>query len=227
VLLSQEQWEIYKLDKSAYDCFVQAYPKPISITRIHRPQSDNSQFVPVPHSKRPISPPSATRDRAIPKAKKYRQQTPVIVSTDDESDRENGINSEGLSETEEEEVEDMVVDGRTLKRNGARARSHSAGPGDKLRKLREKIDHSRRERRGKLSAKGATITSASAPNSAPNSQLDSVIIRDESMIDLSGTPGSDMVPQTPQIPPSHIPNPPPSIGKRKGTLRVTLRFAHT
>lgn len=197
VLCSQEQFEIYKLDSTVYDCLVQAYPKPTIITRVTRPSTHIHEDI-ADHAKRRLSSPTLERGRASVNPKKYRRQTPVILSSEDED----GINSEGLSD--EEEVEGMIVDGSPSKPR-ARSRSQSVGPSDRRKKLREKIEEGRRFRRDKLSASKAKVNGhANGAESGP-----APLKEDESMADIPGG-----FPTTPQRPP--MPPPPPSTGKRKG-----------
>ncbi|RDX55157.1 hypothetical protein OH76DRAFT_1397538 [Lentinus brumalis] len=136
-ILSEDQWDIYKLDP-AYDCFIPAAPHHPIITRkdpslegpSHRVSSTNDY----PKKRRLSSPaPDAEEHRHL--NKKFR--TVVSLVTDDE-----GTDVEEASESgDEDEVEEIVIEEspRRDPRNSNRAKQRRKAREEQTRERREKV----------------------------------------------------------------------------------------
>ncbi|KAF7376154.1 RING-type domain-containing protein [Mycena sanguinolenta] len=125
---SQDQWDIYKLDRTAYDCLVRAPPELTVITVAVSKPKEGKQ----PLGKHRMS--SAEPCPEMPPSKAFH------LDLD--------------SDSEEDEVADMVVD------DGARpnARRMPSAPGGRMKNFREEIEKNRKERREKTTARSERLS---------------------------------------------------------------------
>ena len=140
-ILSEDQWDIYKLDP-AYDCFVPAAPNHPTVTRKEPSFEDTSYTSTAEHpKKRRLSSPAPDVEDHKNLSKKFR--TVVSLVTDDE-----GTDIEEATESDDEdEVEDIVIE------ESPRKDSRSSDRAKQRRKAREEQT---RERREKVKAKAGS-----------------------------------------------------------------------
>lgn len=132
VYLSQDQWDIYKLDP-CYDCFVKPSPGLITITRIISTQRPLSAS---PLGKRRMASSSPERPMPPPNPRKKVNTTKILYD---------GFSSSEDDDNEEDKVEEMVIDD-----NGVPTRPRST-QGERAKKFKEEIKKNRQERREKVS----------------------------------------------------------------------------
>ena len=200
VYCSQDQWDIYKLDSTEYECSVPADPDIPSITRKHgkeRAASDETarhtfNGTSAPKSKRRLSTPED--DGAPPNTRKRFRS----VAPEDEGMNELGGDAAHpipVVDDEEDEVEDLLGDTSRGSSNapGIRRTTSRTGP---RRRTKEETESQRQWRREK-------IASRTRPTTTFYEDLQEV-----DMIDLTA--------DTPQN--GHAgPVPPPPAAKRKST----------
>lgn len=146
-ILSEDQWDIYKLDP-AYDCFIPAAPQHPIITRKEPPLDDSSHHASsTAHypKKRRLSSPAPDTDEHRNLNKKFR--TVVSLVTDEE-----GTDIEEASESDDEdEVEEIIEE----------SPRHNARNSDRAKQRRKAREEQTRQRREKVKAKAGSAMAGS------------------------------------------------------------------
>ena len=175
MVLSEDQWDIYKLDP-AYDCYIPAPPAPTIIRRkdpheIHVHTHSHTSSPPGAFKKRRLSTPSDVDEQPPGLNKRFR--TVVSLVTDDEGTEVEAVSD---SDEEEDEVEEIVVEESPHKAPGRADRQH------RRRKEREERTRARRER---LKAKMNSSTQSNRPGTP---EIVDLTMEDNTPPDLSPPP---------------------------------------
>ncbi|KAI0645733.1 hypothetical protein C8Q79DRAFT_1001259 [Trametes meyenii] len=142
IILSEEQWDIYKLDP-VYDCFVPAFPSdPVITRRESPPQTHYNPSRDGSRKHRPSSPPHE-EEEPLGIHKKFRRAVNLDVDEED-TDLESATESDDESEVEEIVAEEVIAGSGTL---------NSGRPG---RPKECRKETRRREERKKLKANGTS-----------------------------------------------------------------------